>query len=121
MTSPTTCAPICGDGITVGTENCDNGVKNKKLGCNEDCIGNSTGFNCSLTFNNTKKTACDFLCRDGIVVKGEKCDAGIDAGTTGCNARCTGSMPGWNCTGGDYVTPSNCSLIGGLQGAGAVA
>lgn len=108
------CSPICGDGITVGVEDCDIKLPENTYGCNSNCLGNYTGFNCTFVFNNTNATLCDPICGDGIVVFGEKCDDGNPGTQRGCNYDCSGALSGWNCTGGNLTNPTNCTLLGSL-------
>ncbi len=68
----TTCKPICGDGMVVGNEVCDDGTNNGKPGfCKADCTGRSP------------------LCGNGIIEPGEECDNGVNNGAYGtCDMNC---------------------------------
>ena len=95
------CTPICGDGIVVGSETCDDGVDNGAYGgCNKDCTrapfcGDDVvtsppetcddGSNLS-TYGGTQKVCgpgCAFApyCGDGVTSNGEQCDEGPANGT----------------------------------------
>jgi len=39
------CLPICGDGIEVLTESCDDGINDNK-GCLQDCLGINPKYEC---------------------------------------------------------------------------
>lgn len=40
------CTPICGDGIVISPEKCDDGGNSTNDGCNADCSAYEAGFNC---------------------------------------------------------------------------
>jgi len=42
----TICNEICGDGILVGDETCDDGILNDGFGCWTDCWGAYLGWDC---------------------------------------------------------------------------
>jgi len=76
--APSTCVPICGDGITVGYEECDNGKANS-----DTAYGGCT-------------TQCKFgpFCGDGVVNGPEECDHGANNGRDGtCSTSCTAVTP----------------------------
>jgi fibro-slime domain-containing protein len=105
-----TCAPICGDGIVVGSETCDDGVNNGAYGtCNHDCTRapfcgddqiQSPPETCDdgtnlATYGGTSKVcgpSCKFApyCGDGTTSNGEQCDDGTQngAGYGFCTAAC---------------------------------
>ncbi len=107
-----TCTSICGDGIVVGNETCDNGTANNNGaygGCNANCTlaafcGDDTvesppeqcddGTNLT-TYGGTSKLCgpgCVFApyCGDGTTSNGEQCDDGTQngAGYGFCTAAC---------------------------------
>jgi len=41
------CVPICGDGLVVAGEVCDDGNNSDGLGCLADCSGSIDGFACT--------------------------------------------------------------------------
>lgn len=119
----TTCSPICGDGIVVGDEVCDDGVNDGSYGsCTADCRGRGPycgdgtaqsppedcddGVNLT-TYSPSPEVACAPGCRataycgDGQVdaVFGEQCDDGTNDGGYGECA--PGCVPGPRC--GDGV------------------
>jgi len=92
--------PYCGDGATDplpggGVEACDDGNNVDETSCPygvSTCQGcNST---CSAVLNVTG------YCGDGIVNGAEACDDGNNVACGTCNATCTGTQPGRDCTGG---------------------
>jgi hypothetical protein len=105
------CAPICGDGIVTGSEQCDPGASDDssaQLGCTSTCefrCGNGTveeefeecdnGFNVSVYA--LEDGACSPTCQhalrcgDGVVSSqfGELCDDGVNDGGYGeCGEGC---------------------------------
>jgi len=61
------------------------------------------------------------ICGDGIVVGEEPCDDGVLKDRKGCSDDCNSALIGWNCTGGDMESPTNCTLNGGLLAASTIA
>ncbi|MFO0660896.1 MAG: proprotein convertase P-domain-containing protein [Polyangiaceae bacterium] len=108
----------CGDGITAGSEQCDDGNSVNGDGCDNNCKtsgcgngvvagseqcddGNSVnGDGCD---NNCKNTGCG----NGIVTTGEACDDGNTTNGDGCTSACA-VQSGYQCTG---TSPSVCSPI----------
>lgn len=88
---------ICGDGLVVSPEACDDGNGVDGDGCDGACEVES-GFNCS-----GEPSSCVPICGDGQIVLGEGCDDGDTAGGDGCSMLCQVES-GWTCTG----EPSNC-------------
>ena len=80
------CTPECGDEIRLGNEVCDG------LGC-DNCKGPLLGYDCS-NLNMSSSGNCEPICKDGLVVIGEVCDAGDGKG---CDDTCDGPAEGWNC------------------------
>lgn len=84
---PNVCTEVCGDGLKVGTENCDDGT-NDGVGCNLGCkTGAVTGWTCTGGSNITA-TTCGGICGDGLRVADENCDDGTNLNTKGCNVGC---------------------------------
>jgi fibro-slime domain-containing protein len=76
--SKSVCTPVCGDGIVVKGEVCDDGALNGTYGhCNESCSGLAPH------------------CGDGVVqsAEGEECDDGVNLTTYGINGK-PGCAPG---------------------------
>ncbi|MBN1610776.1 MAG: DUF4215 domain-containing protein [Polyangiaceae bacterium] len=79
------CAPQCGDGILVGSEECDDGVDNDDSrygGCKSDC---TLGFYCGDGTVDGPQEECDDGV-DNVVVYGGIVDAGT---RPGCTPSCT--------------------------------
>ncbi len=82
---PSVCATVCGDGIVVGAELCDDGNIVDTDGCKADCLAVSPEWECDMTGG---AVSCAPICGDGLAVGAEACD---DAGTVdgdGCSAAC---------------------------------
>lgn len=88
------CILICGDGLVIPPETCDDGGLG---GCNSACSGNNTNFNCSggstaspsicvcdigYKLNTPTSYTCLTNCGDGLVYFPETCD---DGGLGGCD------------------------------------
>ncbi len=105
------CMPVCGDGMTVGDEECDDSNNSSQDGCagrnvgqycaqqyasdmlTTDCTGCylEPGFECD-------DTGCAGVCGDGVVVGDETCDDANDDATDGCDACAV--TDGWYCGNG---------------------
>lgn len=92
----------CGDKITNGTEQCDDGNKLNGDGCNITC-SIENGFSCS-----GQPSVCtrNPVCGNGKIEAGETCDDGNTNPADGCSAVCAVES-GYVCTG----QPSQCTLI----------
>lgn len=101
--TPSTCAPICGDGLAVGSETCDDGNTDAGDGCSPSCTV-EPGYSC----NPGEPWTCFPICGDGLVVDGEGCDDGNLGENDGCSSMCT-VEEGWSCSG----EPSACVPICG--------
>lgn len=66
MTSESICEPICGDGVKVGNESCDDGAVLSGDGCSSECEV-EVGVVCPL-FNH-----CYPICGDGLRIRNESC------------------------------------------------
>jgi cysteine-rich repeat protein len=95
------CAPVCGDGLVTGGEQCDDGGLSSGDGCSATCTV-EPGFSCMGA-----PSLCQHICGDGLIVIGEVCDDGNAATGDGC-ADC-GVEEGWHCSG----EPSICAPICG--------
>ena len=62
---PSTCLPICGDGLNVAGEICDDGDVSGVDKCKTDCSNPVTGWTCSGGSILTPKT-CVPTCGDGV-------------------------------------------------------
>ena len=99
--SPTSCYPICNDGILVPPEECDFGWEPPE----EDCPNCQVAcINCKVYGGYTcDARGCEPICGDGYVNAGEGCDDGGLVDEDGCTASCTVEA-GWVCSG----QPSVC-------------
>jgi len=109
--TPVTCSPICGDGILVGIETCDDGNSPDNKGCNSTCTGAIPGYSCIPPPN--APTTCVPICGDGKVMPDEICDDGNKLDNKGCLGDCTGIINGWYCTAGTTTSPSVCNTLCG--------
>ena len=105
------CTPqICGDGLIVGAEECDDADTDDGDGCSAVCTGES-GYECV-----GEPSVCTPICGDGFILGDEECD---DAGTEpgdGCSAACA-LESGYECTGEPSVCQTVCGdgLIAGEE------
>jgi cysteine-rich repeat protein len=100
--APSTCAPVCGDGMLAGGEQCDDSDAESGDGCSATCTV-EPGFSCM-----GGPSTCQYICGDGLIVTGEGCDDGDLDADDGCAADCT-TEEGWTCAG----EPSACSPVCG--------
>lgn len=98
---PVSC-PICGDGVVVGTEACDDGNGLDGDGCSRTCVGEA-GFTCTGS-----PSSCSAICGDSQIVGIESCDDGNATGGDGCSLMCQ-IESGWTCSG----APSSCTTTCG--------
>eukprot|EP01116_Phalansterium_solitarium_P004652 TRINITY_DN156_c0_g1_i3.p1 TRINITY_DN156_c0_g1~~TRINITY_DN156_c0_g1_i3.p1 ORF type:complete len:2233 (+),score=811.24 TRINITY_DN156_c0_g1_i3:424-7122(+) len=96
---PTCGQSICGDGLVVGNETCDDGNTVSGDGCSATCQLESN-WNCTKT----APTVCIPVCGDGVVVGSEGCDDGNRVNGDGCDSSCNVET-GWACS----ATPGNKS------------
>ncbi len=94
--------PVCGDGMSVGFEGCDDGNTTNGDGCSSLCQAEN-GYSCTGS-----PSTCATRCGDGVRAGAEACDDGGTANGDGCSATCT-TEGGWTCTG----SPSTCSTACG--------
>ncbi|MCK6549988.1 DUF4215 domain-containing protein, partial [Myxococcota bacterium] len=85
------CATVCGDGLVVGAEACDDTNTTGGDGCNATCAAVEAGWTCAAP-----GLACSTTCGDGIVAGAETCDDANAIGSDGCDATCT-TEAGWVC------------------------
>lgn len=86
------CSPICGDGLVVGNEECDEGrdfgsetCLGCKLKCTEgckDCL-NGICFTCKLGWE-LREGVCMSVCGDFAALEREECDDGNTSASDGC-------------------------------------
>jgi cysteine-rich repeat protein len=97
--------PVCGNGLTEGGEQCDDGNAIEGDACDSNCTlpgcGNNIvdpGEDCddgNLIDGDTCESDCTLpSCGNGIVDGSETCDDGVNNGLSGfCNATCDGTVP----------------------------
>ena len=76
QTTPDICDTICGDGLVLGTENCDDGSDDLN-GCYTGCHSGSWPTWVCTGGSPTSATICVPLCGDDVCVGIETCDDGI--------------------------------------------
>ena len=101
---PTVCRKVeCGDGITEGDEECDDGNTVDGDGCSAACKL-EPGYSC-------QGTVCQAYCGNGVIGEGEECDDGNLNDNDGCSGECKLEV-GWNYTvdpvTGETVIASTC-------------
>lgn len=97
-TTTSTTLPICGDGVQVVPEECDDANTINSDGCSAICTLEH-GFNCL-----GQPSVCATVCGDGLVGGIEGCDDANTNAADGCSPVCT-QEPGFSCSG----EPSVCS------------
>ena len=100
------CTTLCGDGLVVGNEICDDGGLG---GCLPDCSGATQNYTCSAGSPTTASVCscsigfslqsgnCLPTCGDGLVFPPETCD---DNNNGGCLPDCSGVFEDFFCYGG---------------------
>jgi cysteine-rich repeat protein len=106
MGAPSTCSPVCGDGMLVGAETCDQGGGNVANGdgCSATCQLES-GWACSAAL----PSVCAQTCGNNTVDANEQCDDGNLVGGDGCSASCRfaiGCAAGETQLVGTFATPT---------------
>ena len=81
---PSSCAPVCGDGLLRGDEDCDDGDTQSGDGCSSSCTVEN-GWSCA----GGEPSACSPICGDGLVRGSEDCDDGGLVAGDGCSPSCT--------------------------------
>ena len=119
---PNQCHEICGDGIKVGSEQCDDGNTINNDGCQSDCTLITPGFACvgggsgskdictqCLTgyIQNSDKTACVPNWGDGLKMPSELWDDGNLSNGDGCS-NTWNIESGFSCTGGSTTSKDTC-------------
>jgi fibro-slime domain-containing protein len=92
---------VCGDGVTEGWEQCDDGNALPFDGCTPDC---KRELDC-------RGGACTGFCGDGIVSAGEACDDGNAFDGDGCSSTCALEQgQGWVCRDNVSALPDAVSV-----------
>ncbi|MFZ9888838.1 MAG: DUF4215 domain-containing protein, partial [Myxococcota bacterium] len=89
-TGAAACSPTYGDGVVVGTEQCDTGSNDASTGCLDGLV--QDGWTCT----GVGTGSCKVIYGDGLVKGAEQCDEGTLKDNIGCSA--TGQIQtGWEC------------------------
>lgn len=91
----------------MSVEACDDGDTANLDGCNQNCFVES-GWTCTGS-----PSVCVPVCGDGLKVFGEICDDGNLINDVGCLADCSGTAPGYLCSGGSTTSPTICTEVCG--------
>jgi cysteine-rich repeat protein len=100
MGNGTTCTTMCGDGIMIGQEDCDDGDMNSGDGCSMSCQFEA-GFECAGV-----PSLCRPVCGDGMTVGAESCDDSNTHDGDGCDAHCQVEPDGSDDDGGGCCSSS---------------
>jgi len=93
---------VCGDGVVIGNEGCDDGNQEDGDGCSTQCTVEK-GWACAQG----SPTVCHTMCGDTMVVGSEECDGAdldgndcttIDMGYMGGSLGCNLTCDGWDTT-----------------------
>ncbi len=90
------CFEICGDGLHLGLNECDDGNTLNRDGCSHNC-NIEKGFSCTTSFNGSI-SMCTEICGDFINLGTYDCETSMTGCTTDCKV-----MPGFICLGGDSL------------------
>ena len=118
--------PVCGDGLRVGIEKCDNGSVSGTGGWASDCTSITAGWVCSggsstsadtctqcgagyYQNDATNPTTWVTHCSDSKRVGSEKWDDGNTTPNDGCSSDCTSIDSGWVCSGGSSSSADTCT------------
>eukprot|EP00658_Telonema_sp_P-2_P036236 TRINITY_DN26250_c0_g1_i1.p1 TRINITY_DN26250_c0_g1~~TRINITY_DN26250_c0_g1_i1.p1 ORF type:complete len:419 (-),score=93.14 TRINITY_DN26250_c0_g1_i1:306-1562(-) len=101
------CVPVCGDGVLVGTEECDDGNQDGGDGCSVDCRV-EPGYFCTSDDGNSE---CAARCGDQIRAGDEECDDGNLESGDGCSGECQVER-GFECE-GEGEEESACRTVCG--------
>lgn len=97
------CRELCGDGVNLGTVECDDGNLLNTDGCNDECEVEE-GYYCVHATNGRDK--CYEVCGDGIMLGAFSCDDGNYNDNDGCTSSCK-IEECWDC---DGLSPTTCSI-----------
>jgi cysteine-rich repeat protein len=100
-------APVCGDGIKEGVEECDDGNQESSDGCGASCMIESTELVCGNSITEPGE-ACD-----GTDLNGYDCTtvaAGFASGALSCKADCSAYETS-GCVAGNTITAASCSQV----------
>ena len=110
-TTPDYCEAICGDGLLVVGEECDDGNQVSGDGCGPTCKIEQSGTSCP-PLSDLKGAVCRPTCGDGVRGPREECDDGNSFSGDGCSQDCIVER-GFTCSGGGMRSRDTCSPICG--------
>ena len=84
---PSTCGSVCGDGLVIANEECDDGGTQSSDGCSSTCAI-ELGAVCQ-----GEPSICVFSCGNGVLDPGETCDDGNTINADGCSDSCQSETP----------------------------
>ncbi|CAJ1437050.1 unnamed protein product [Effrenium voratum] len=108
---PDHCEAICGDGLLVQGEECDDGNQVSGDGCGWNCKIEQLGTSCPQA-SDGNGGVCRATCGDGVRGPVEECDDGNSFGGDGCSASCQIER-GFTCSGGGLRSMDTCWPICG--------
>ena len=104
---------MCGDGVIVGQETCDDNNTDANDGCSATCVV-ECGFDCGLA----EPSVCTSTGGDGVLVApNEACDDGNTNKDDGCSSSCT-IEPGYLCSDPTGCGASSCVWLTGNEFCG---
>jgi fibro-slime domain-containing protein len=103
----------CGNGKQDATEQCDDGNKEDKDGCNRLCQI-AADYQCPEWGKPCTNTA---VCGDGFLSSSEACDDKNTVDGDGCSADCQTVAPGWRCRAGKPCTSicGDSNIVEGVE------
>ncbi|CAK70960.1 unnamed protein product (macronuclear) [Paramecium tetraurelia] len=113
------CLEICGDGLKVGQEECDDmntipndGCYECRFQCHQDCLDCNFGVCNKCAFGwEEYNTQCRSVCGNGLLVESlEQCDDGNTDDGDGCNSVCQVEED-WECVQSQFTKISECKMI----------
>jgi len=82
-----TCSPICGDGLVLGVEVCDDD-EDDGLGCATGCLSINPLYECPILGGPFNASLCNKICSNSKLEVGETCDDSNDIDGDGCSQVC---------------------------------
>ncbi|CAE7214372.1 psiR [Symbiodinium sp. CCMP2592] len=108
---PDFCEAVCGDGLLVLGEECDDGNVATGDGCGPNCLLEQQGTSCPPASDGLGGV-CRATCGDGVRGPVEECDDGNSVSGDGCSATCQVER-GFTCSGGGLKSMDTCWPICG--------
>ena len=109
------CAGICGDGLVVGAEVCDDDNVTAGDGCSATCTP-ETGYECEGA-----PSECMAVCGDGAIVADEVCDDANTSNADGCSASCRPEVVITTPTGTPVIVGSPITVAGTADAGATIA